>query len=752
MQKKQLLNFFTCLISCAAFAQIDHYETIISEGQNWQYLVPTAEPAAAWRNLTFGNNPTWTVAPTGIGYGDGDDQTVISQTSSVYLRHEFNISDTAAVKELLFYMDYDDAYVAYLNGTEISRANIGNVGTAPIFTDLATNSLEALFYQGQTPAALRLDKADFYQILNQGNNVLAVQVHNFITTSSDLTAIPILIAGIGNNSNNYQPLPNWFVGPPFAFDTSSFSSNLPLIIINTANNNPIVDAPKTFSQMRIIHNGQGQRNNYTDLPNAYSGSIGIEFRGSSSQSFPKKPYGFETWNGSQTPISVSLLGMPAESDWILAAHYSDKTLFNNVLSYKLFSEFGYYAPRTRFVELVVNGDYQGVYVLMEKIKRDNNRVDIAKLTLADTAGLELTGGYIVKIDKTTGSGGGLGWNSAFAPLVSTQIPSIFVQYAYPNAANILPQQDNYVQQSFYDFENSLANLPLGDTTVDNWRNYAEENTFIYYLILNELSKNVDGYRLSTFLHKDRDDRNPLWKISPPWDYDIAWGNADYCNASDTSGWAYDFGDQCPGDGFQVPFWWGQFEQDSLFVKNLKCKYTYLRAANNPLNTNVLFDYLDETALYLDEAQTRNFNRWPILGTYVWPNPQPVPADYAGEIIELKTWISRRTNWLDMQLLDTSLRCAVDTVATSVLLEEFDKNDVQIFPNPAQNILNIYSPAPIEQIEIYNIMGQIVYNQQVSNQMLQITIYNLNALLPNAGLYSIRIMSQNKQKTLLFFKE
>jgi len=749
MQLKKTFLALACGFSSALSAQINHYEAIIVEGQPWQYLVPSTEPAPDWRTVNFVNNPLWTTAPTGIGYGDNDDQTIIAQTASVYLRHEFNVVDTAAIEQLLLYMDYDDGYVAYLNGVEIARANLGTVGTPPAFTDLADASVEARFYQGQTPNAVVLPKANFTNILNQGANVLAVQVHNFTANSSDLTAIPYLLAAIDNNSNNYQPTPAWF-SPPFVFDTTAFSTNLPLVVINTYNNANIVDDPKTISQMRIIYNGNNQRNRITDAPNAYNGTIGIETRGSSSQSFPKKPYGFETLDAAQNELSVSLLGMPAESDWILSANYSDKTFLNNVLSYKLFAEFGYYSPRTRFVEVVINNEYQGIYILMEKIKRDQNRVDIAKLTADDTSGVDLTGGYIVKIDKTTGSGGGQGWNSAFAPLVSTQIPSIFVQYAYPKPGDIVPQQENYVQQSFYEFENALANLPLGDTTVDNWRNYSSEPEFIDYLILNEVSKNVDGYRLSTFLYKDKDSRDPLWHISPPWDYDIAWGNADYCDAFITSGWAYNFGQVCPWDGFQVPFWWGQFEQDSLFVKALKCRYTHHRSANQSLDTTVLFNYFDQTALYLDEAQQRNFQRWPILGTYVWPNPQPVPADYAGEIEELKTWVRDRFVWLDAQLLDTSLRCA--PVVVPVAVEVFDNAQTQLFPNPANNFINIQHSQPIDRVEIYNSLGQLLYNQKYANQSNFISIYNLSTYLPTAGLYSLRIYSNQQQHTVLFQKE
>ena len=159
------------------------------------------------------------------------------------------------------------------------------------------------------------------------------------------------------------------------------------------------DEPKIVAQLKIIDNGSGKRNRITDLPTGYAGKIGIEIRGSSSQMFPKKQYGFEIYNDAEEGINVSLLGLPKEEDWILNAPYTDKSLIRNALAYKWGSALGNYAPRTKFCEVVINGAYKGVFKLTEKIKRDNNRVNISKLDATTTTGNALTGGYIIKIDK-----------------------------------------------------------------------------------------------------------------------------------------------------------------------------------------------------------------------------------------------------------------------------------------------------------------------------------------------------------------
>ncbi|HEX5167778.1 MAG TPA: CotH kinase family protein, partial [Cyclobacteriaceae bacterium] len=179
------------------------------------------------------------------------------------------------------------------------------------------------------------------------------------------------------------------------------SSNLPIIVIDT-DNQPILDDPKIMASMGIIDNGAGERNNLADPFNNYDGKMGIEIRGSSSQMFPKKQYGIELWDDASNGIDASLLGLPEEEDWVLFAPYNDKSLMRDVMAYKLGRDMGHYAPRTKYCEVVLNDQYNGLYVLIEKIKRDKNRVDINKLDPDEISGNSLTGGYILKLDKTTG--------------------------------------------------------------------------------------------------------------------------------------------------------------------------------------------------------------------------------------------------------------------------------------------------------------------------------------------------------------
>ena len=167
-------------------------------------------------------------------------------------------------------------------------------------------------------------------------------------------------------------------------------NNLPTMRISTIGQ-VIVDEPKINAELIVSEN---------NIESDYK--IGIEIRGSSSQIFPKKSYGLETRSSDWSEdLDVSLGGFPEEEDWILYGPYSDKSLIRNKLTFDLSNSIGYKASRVKFYNLFINNDYKGLYVLMEKIKRDQNRVDISELE-----GDNVNGGYIIKIDKPTSDGGG----------------------------------------------------------------------------------------------------------------------------------------------------------------------------------------------------------------------------------------------------------------------------------------------------------------------------------------------------------
>lgn len=342
------------------------------------------------------------------------------------------------------------------------------------------------------------------------------------------------------------------------------SSNLPIVVINTQGQQ-IPDAYKITADMGIIYNGEGVRNNLTDPFNNYNGKIGIEIRGSSSQMFPKKQYGIETRDISGNDLDVSLLGFPAESDWILYAPYNDKSLIRDVLVYKLVNDMGRYASRSKFCEVVLNNEYVGIYVLLEKVKRDANRVNIKKLDPEDISGDALTGGYIIKIDKTDGENNA-GWFSTYLPFPQTQF-KILYQYHVPKPDEIVQQQMTYIQNLIFNFETVMKYSSNIADSATGYPKFIDTDSFIDFVLINEFVKNVDAYRLSTYLYKDRDSRNAKLFAGPVWDFNLAFGNADYHAGWLTNGWQLEYltdYQNMYGESFLTPFWWRKLFDDSKF--------------------------------------------------------------------------------------------------------------------------------------------------------------------------------------------
>lgn len=411
---------------------------------------------------------------------------------------------------------------------------------------------------------------------------------------------------------------------------------LPLFSINT-NGSTIVDEPKIDAEVSIDQAGIV----------SFTGKIGIEIRGASSQMFPKKSYGFETRDENNEDLDVSVLDMPEEEDWILYAPYSDKSLIRNKLIYDLSRDIGRYASRSQFVELNINDTFKGLYVFMEKLKRDNNRIDINKLKDDENTGEDLTGGYILKIDKTAGSNLGEGYNdqnsftSLYDPPNATIGQEINFLYEEPDAEDITAEQKAYISNYMAQFEDVLASDEFTDPVL-GYATYIDVDSFLDFFLLNELSNNVDGYRLSTFMYKDK---NEKLKIGPIWDFNLAFGNANYCSGGETNVWAYKFNERCSEDFWQVPFWWNRLLQDPEFVLRLKDRWNSLRGG--VLSNGSIESKVDGYVTTLNKAGSieSNFNTWNVLGTYIWPNNY-IGSSHSDEIGYLKNWTNARLTWLD----------------------------------------------------------------------------------------------------------
>jgi len=630
----------------------------------------------------------------------------ISYVNSVYLRIDFQLENSSVAEQLLLDIDYDDAFIAYLNDHEVARSyNVTD--DPPLFNSSITALHEAIMYQGGQPERFELSVDQ----LVGGNNTFAVQILNESTNSSDLTGIIFLHAKIDSPDILFRNTPDWF-REPLTYE----ESNLPMILINT-HGQWIPDEPKIEVHMGIINN-PGGINQKTDPFTDYDGIIGIEIRGSSSQMFEKKNYTIETRTETGENNNVSLLGLPAENDWVLHGPYSDKTLMRNALTFQLGNEMGQWAPRTRFCELFINNDYHGVYLLMEKIKRDSNRVNISKLNPDEISGSDLSGGYILSIDRP-----GDFWISPYPGMYGGDI---IINYIYPEYEDMPTEQREYIKNYVTLFEYALSGMNKDDPSSD-YKSYADVYSFIDYFLINELNRNVDAYRLSAFFYKDK---NGKLVMGPLWDHNLSFGNADYYQGFNQQGWVM-YGID-PGDGFQVPFWWPILLQDSFFKIEMKKRWQYLR--QDPFHVDHIYEIIDSLATVLDAAKDRNFYRFPVLGQYIWPN-YFIGQTYEEEIEFMKDWIYNRIQWMDAQI------ALISPVGENKPASAFE---TYAFPNPFTTHITIrtmlHDPAFVT-INIFNFIGQVVYKSE-NNCMPGLTDFTIPDVFFNNQtgmfIYEVRI--------------
>ncbi len=497
------------------------------------------------------------------------------------------------------------------------------------------------------------------------------------------------------------------------------STLLPIILINTFGQT-IPNEPKITAGMKIISHGPGQYNHPGDVPNIYDGEVGIEIRGSTSAGYPQKPYGFETRDSLGNNLNVSLLGMPPENDWTLLSHYNDKVFMRNSLAFNLFQKLGHYAPRCCLSEVILNNSYQGIYLFTEKIKRDQNRVDIHNLLPTTTSGDMLTGGYILKVDYHDASNS---WLSSFHPI---DHPNFNVHYVYefPDAQTITSPQKTYIQGFMNSLEAALYSPGFTDP-LTGYRAFIDVPSLIDYFLINELSRNNDGFKKSMVFYKDRNSVNPHLFSGPVWDFDWAWKNVNECSifsATNGSGWAYKVNDCYPDNN--SPGWVVRLLQDPQFANQLKCRWVSLRSTY--FDTTYMFHYIDSVYSLVNEAQSRHFQKWPILGINVGtPEVGTQPLTYDGEISKFKSWIQTRLAWLDANMPGTC------TSEVTGLVK--DNPFIRVFPNPASDVVYIESGMRLKSISLTNVAGKTILSMENTGNS---GILETSGLSP--GLYFVKV--------------
>ena len=438
-------------------------------------------------------------------------------------------------------------------------------------------------------------------------------------------------------------------------------SKIPYVVIET-HGLGILNEPKVSAELII----------YQEKIELKRVQIGIEYRGSTSYRLSdKKSYGIETWDPAGNDINETFFDFPEEEDFILLGHVVnleeqdiwDRTMLFNYVGYNLYREMGQYASRTKLVEVELNGEYMGVYVFLEKLKRNKERIDVAKLEATDSDPESISGGYILKIDKTSGGDNKLDEPLAYfltnwdddaryteaisfrsqydiegklidfepygEPYHSKMYLETYFLYDYPKAENITELQKTYIQTYIHDFESALLNDDF-TSDVRTYTDYIDLESFVDHFILNELVRNVDGYRLSTYLFKDRGEK---LKMGPVWDLNIAYNNGDRIPMDD---WVINYNNHVHQDAWMMPFWWPRLMEDPLFRTALQARWNELR--QDVLSNLELFELVAQTGDYLMDngAVQRNYNKW----------DQGIGVYYPASIQDLKSYLEERATWMD----------------------------------------------------------------------------------------------------------
>lgn len=397
----------------------------------------------------------------------------------------------------------------------------------------------------------------------------------------------------------------------------NFNSNLPIIIIETFNQEVVRANPIAAYVVTFDLSSDSARVTTLETPD-YRGRVGINLRGFTTSAFPKKPYKIETWNENNEDLDVSLLGMPADSDWVLRNPYSDKTLMRDALTFELSNRMKHYAPSAKHVEVFFNADggqvggqgsndYMGVYILVEKIKRGKGRIEIEKLKPSDDVEPEITGGYILKRDRKRS------FEDAFNTWAGQWL------YVEPSYTEITQAQKDYIKGYIEEFETVLRDVNYDDP-INGYAKYIDVKSFIDHDLISQLTKEVDAYMFSMYMTKDR---NGKLKMSPEWDFNWSMGNNDY-RTYQVEDLHHAVGWNERARGRQEYRWHARLMTDLEYLMRYTDRWFDLRET-------VLSD--DEVARIIDryfqqlnlEAVGRNFSRWDILNSWIgfgWSYPGP----------------------------------------------------------------------------------------------------------------------------------
>lgn len=531
-----------------------------------------------------------------------------------------------------------------------------------------------------------------------------------------------------------------------AQDFNAKSYDLPLIFVNT-NGQTIGQNEKISGTMRVLDLGT---NLVSDSAKGDLLNIGIKVRGQTSATFPKKGYGVFFVDPAGADLKYSLLGLPEAEDWVFHGPYVDKTLIRNAIAHWLYRQTGRYSSRTKFYEMFVNGEYKGVYLLEEKIKRGKSRVDIAKLKETDVSGDDVTGGYIWSIDKVSNnSTQGLDQEG-----FKTKGGSPVV-LRYPKKEKLAPEQLQYIESFTNKIEEKCTS---GSITSSGCTEVVDLDAAVDYMMHQEITKNTDAFICSFYMFKDKDSKGGKMQMGAPWDFNLSLGAVSYSQGMDSTGWQIEYNAKSMSSGdYFVTKWEQNIWKDAAFKESFKNRWAELRSG--VWHTRTINHFVDSLKTVLKNAADRNFERWPNLGKASGMNdPDPLSSSsgnggnnggwgfggfgggfgfgmtmngyseptWDAEVEHVRKYLMARIRWIDGQMAFTEpAEPVVVEVEEPALVEELQGLGVvmplrQNYYVRSGSSLKVYSSKG-GLLELRNLNGQVLLRKNVAAGESDITL-------------------------------
>ena len=433
-----------------------------------------------------------------------------------------------------------------------------------------------------------------------------------------------------------------------------FCSHLPLVVIDTENQEipgvPIGEVDQFGERIytttldgnnyinvkvSVIDNDiESKGNNHlTDKPDFTTRSL-FRIRGHASRHFEKTPYllDFVDSNGENRDISV--MGMDAHHEWVLNGPYLDKSMVRNYMWYNISGEIMDYAPNVRFCEVFLNGDYRGIYIMVETITDGEN----CRLNLSENVKDNEINGFLLRLDRPT-EAELESIRDIYSYMERTDSLHNDVSIRYPKKPNLTEERRKSIELEYAKFEKALFSYDYDTEDYGYW-NWIDTDNFVDYLLINEFTRNADAGRYSTYIYREIDEKYKLCV----WDFNNA------CDNFPQDVISYD------GLSIYSATWYFMLSKDEEFVDKVLKRYKELRSTY--FNDDYLFDYIDETLDYLGPAVERNNKRWAASFTE-WQPLVPKKRNlktHEEAVDQLKTWLHERGEWLDENIHTLNQYC------------------------------------------------------------------------------------------------